>query len=429
MKNSKTTLLFFYLLLFGFFAKADEIFFTFSTEVQSFYLNPPNSANLFGRAELLSKGSYSFTENFGFKLEAAGDYARLNKQDKMTKVVFNPKQFGFYSTLSNFDFHVGGFTVAAEGADLNNIFDVVHGKDFRNPFNSKTFGSLGLHTTMALDPVTVKLFYIPKNTKSLMPDTQSAWYPRTENLPIRNSNGTFYVTDKMSYVYKNESEYEKPFDNNFGGSIKASFSLFDFHLFYFSGANQMPKISTDFNIDVTSFNPLVGTIRPPVEINLNWFRSEHAGVGTTFVTYDWITKIFCKQQTDHLPQKEYLPACTFSIENGFSLGGAAVNYFLQTNRVWRSTAVAQELETLSGFFEKSTALGYLIDMDSKGTVSGAFVYNEKNPSWLASIGYEFRFTDHFRTKLSMNQIFATQDLIGKAYDHTDNASLLLSYDF
>ncbi len=191
----------------------------------------------------------------------------------------------------------------------------------------------------------------------------------------------------------------------------------------------MPKISPDFDIAITSFDPLIGTIKPPVKINWNWYQSEHAGAGVTALLSDWITKIFCKQQTDLLPVTEYSQACTFSVENSFSVGGTSIHYFLLNNRVWRQKDTASELETLLGFFEKSTALGYLIDLDAKGLVSGAFVFNEKNPSWLASLGYEYRFTDQFRTKLSVNQIFSTSDIIGKTYDQVDNASVILNYDF
>ncbi|MBC7421031.1 MAG: hypothetical protein H7328_09920 [Bdellovibrio sp.] len=428
MKTSRTTA-FILIFILGFFAQANEIFFSLSTELQSFYLNPQNSANLFGRVELQSKGDYQLFPSLKFKIDASVNSTFLNKQEKSQPVLFNPKQFGFNYSNSLLELQLGGFTVTPDGADLNNIFDVVHGKDYRNPFNSKSIGSIGLLSTFSMEPFTVKLFYIPKNTKSLLPDLDSPWWPHTETLPIRNSSGTFYVTDKMSYVYKSENNYEKPFDNNFGASVKSSFSHFDFYLFYFSGANQMPKVSADFNIDVTSFNPLIGSIKPPVELNLNWYRSDHAGAGVTAVVYDWIGKVFCKQQTDYLIQKEYSPACTFSLENSFPIGSASVHYFLQNNRVWRQSDVASELETLLGFFEKSTALGYLVDMSSNGLVSGAFVYNERNPSWLANLGYEYRFTDQFRAKLNLNQIFSTQDIIGKAYDKADNASIQITYDF
>ena len=300
------------------------MFFSVSSEIQSFYLNPNNSSNFFGKIELQSKGKYLLFPELNFILDAGIDSVFLNKQNKNQPVIFNPKQFGLNYSKSIVEMQLGGFTVTPEGADLNNLFDVIHGKDYRNPFNSKSFGSLGALFTIAQDPITIKLFYIPKNTKSLLPDLTSPWWPHTETLPIRNSSGTFYLPDKMSYVYKNETESDQPFDHNFGTSIKASFSMFDFNLFYFSGASQIPKVTADFNIDVTSFNPLVGTIKPPVELNLNWYRTEQVGAGVTAVIYDWISKVFCKQQTDNLAQKEYSPACTFSVENSFSIGAASI---------------------------------------------------------------------------------------------------------
>lgn len=428
MKTTLTTTLLLFLFI-SIPAKARDVFFSVETEAQSFYLISDKSANLYGRLSLMSKGEQKINSKLSFKLDASIDSTYFNKQDRNQKVLFNPKQFGLALTTKKLDLQLGGFTLNPEGADLNNIFDVIHGKDFRNPFNSKSIGSLGALVTFPWDPATLKLFYIPKNTRSILPDTQSAWWPRTDSIPIRNSSGTFNLPKDINYYIKSESEYEKPFDNNFGASLKTSFSLFDLHLFYYSGANQIPKISPDFTVVLTSYDPLVGDVQSPVGIDLNWFRSEHAGVGATFVMYDWIGKTFCKQQTDYLPVKEVSPSCTFSLESSFSIGRASIHYFLQSNRVWRDTSSVRELETLLGFFEKSTALGYLVDLEAKGILSGAFVYNEKNPSWLASLGYEYRITDQFRSKINVNQIFSTNDVVGKAYDKTDNASLTMTYDF
>ncbi|MBC7742695.1 MAG: hypothetical protein H7061_10885 [Bdellovibrionaceae bacterium] len=419
-------------LLFSFFAvsysNADEIFFSLSTEAQNFYLNPQNSANLFGRVDLQSKGAYRFTRSLQFKLNATVNSVFMNKQDQQ-QVVFSPQQFGFLYSKKVFDLHIGGFTFAPGGAAINNIFGVINSVDYRQPFNSKAIGSYGALLTLPLDALTVKLFYIPKNSKSILPDTQSPWWPRTEQLPIRNNGGTFIIPENMSYVYKTDEEYKKPFDNNFGGSLKYSFSMLDLHLFYFSGAHQMPKMSANPNITGISLQPVVGIIQPPVELGKLWYRSEHIGAGTTFVLADWITKVFCKQQTDYLATEERYPSCTFTLENSFALGGVSTHYFLQSNRTWRASSTTTEIETLTGFFEKSFLIGFLTDMDTKGTVSGAVIYNEKNPAWMTSLSYEYRLSDQMRSKLSLNSIFASGDPLAKAYDQTDNAVLMLTYDF
>ena len=425
-----TTTRFYFLILFftSLHCGASEIFFTLATEIQDFYLHPQNSAGLFGRVELQSKGHYRIKPNLQFKVNATVNSVFMDRQDQR-QVVFSPQQLGFTFSRREFDLHLGGFTFAPEGTDINNIFDVINPMDYRQPFNTKPLGSYGALLTLPFEGFTAKLFYIPKNTKSILPDTQSPWWPRTEQLPIRNSIGTFIIPDNMSYINKNEDEYKKPFDNNFGASLKYSFSNLDLHLFYYSGVNQIPKVTGNFNITGISADPVIGIVQPPVELNRLWYRTEHLGAGATLLLSDWITKVFCKQQTDYLPIEERYPTCTFTLENSFILGGFSTHYFLQSNRIWRSSSSVPEVETLLGFFEKSSALGFLVDMDSKGTVSGAVVYNEKNPAWMSSISYEFRITDQFRTKLSLNTIFASGDPIAKAYDQTDNAALVFTYDF
>lgn len=415
--------------LLGFETQASDLFFSFSQEVQSFYLSPQNSSTYFGRSELQTKGELDLLSNLVFKLDSSASATFMEKQDQKS-FLFNPTQLGLSFGSKYLEIFAGGFTVAGDGADINNIFNVVNPQDYRQPFNSKSIGSPGLLVTLPFDLLQIKGFYIPKNTRSLMPDTQSAWWPRTEALPLTNSEGTFLVPDNMSYKMISESEYEKPFENNYGTSAKLSFSKVDFSFFYYKGVNQIPQLAPHFNIDLISLDPVVGTIQPPVELNLTWFKSEHAGVGTTIVLGNWILKGFCKNQKDLLAQTEESNSCTTSIESSLAISDFSIRYFLQQNRKWKKSSSIQELETLLGFFDRSTALGLYIDMNTAGLISGAFIYNEKDPSILMSMGYEYRFTDQLKAKLTANILNVSgNNALAKAYDKTDNASVLLSYDF
>lgn len=422
-------LLIYVLLAFAICAQANELYFSFQQEIQSFYLSPQNSSPYFGRSTLETKGEFDIFKNLKFKLGSATSNTFMQKQDQKS-FLFNPTQLGLAFSSKYFEFFSGGFTVAGEGADINNIFDVVNPQDFRQPFQTKSIGSVGAMATLPFDSFQLKAFYIPKNGRSLMPDTQSAWWPRAEALPITNSDGTFLVPDDMSYRMENEFEYKKPFENNYGASAKFSFSNIDLSLFYFNGANQIPKLSPHFNIAVTSINPLIGVIQAPVDMSFTWFKSEHTGAGATILLGDWILKGSYKQQKDILAEDEISTSSTMTIENSFVISNFSLRYFLQQNRKWTRSSGVQELETLLGFFDKSSALGIYFDMNSHGTVAGAVIYNEKDPSVLVSMGYEFRFTDHFKTKLTANVLTSSgNNVLAKAYDKTDNASLNLTYDF
>jgi hypothetical protein len=424
-------ILLFILMLFVFSsqAKASELYFSFQQELQSFYLSPPNSSPYFGRTTLDTKGDLDIIKNLKFKLDSSTSNTFMNKQDQKS-FLFNPTQLGLSFSSKYLELFGGGFTVSGDGADINNIFDVVNPQDFRQPFQTKSIGSVGVLATLPFDSFQFKAFYIPKNDRSRMPDTQSAWWPRTEALPITNSDGTFLAPENMSYKMRSESEHEKPFENNYGASAKLSFSNVDFSAFYFSGANQIPKLSPHFNIDLISLDPLVGVIQPPVEMSLTWFKSEHTGGGVTLLLSDWILKGFCKQQKDILPEVEKSTSCTTTIENSLVISNMSLRYFLQQNRKWKSSSSVQELETLLGFFDKSSALGIYLDMNSGGTLAGAIIYNEKDPSVLVSLGYEYRFTDHFKSKLTANVLTSSgNNVLAKAYDKTDNAVLTFAYDF
>ncbi len=421
-------ILFLLFLCFVDWAQANEIFFSFSEEFQSFYLKPENSSDFLSRTEIKTKGLLDLTTNQKFKTDLSLSETYLNKQDQKS-FLLNPTQFGYLGILKNTELFLGNFTLAGEGADINNIFDVINGKDFRQPFNANPLGSTGVLSTLSLGQFSLKTFFIPKNTKSLLPDTLSPWWPRTSALPLKNASGTFYSPNNISYTLKSESEKDDPFDSNFGALAKYSYDHFDLSLFYFSGANQTPQISTDPNIDVTSLEPLVGTIIPPIELRYLWFKSQHIGGGLTLLLDDWIFKFFYKQQKDFLSTDKISTSGTASVENSFLIYKTTLRYFFQVNRLWKETDSVRELETLLGFFEKSTALGVYLDFDDANSFLGAFIYNEKQPAYLTTISYERRWSEQVKTKLSMNVLTSVGNILADAYDKTDNMSLILSYDF
>lgn len=418
----------FFLILFSQSAKADSDRIAVSYENQYFYLRPKNSAELFSKLEIKLYGSKKISDSFSFKYDTTLNYVHLTKQDEK-KVLVIPTQLGFFGGGSIFDYQLGFWQYTPEGTDINNLFDVIHGKDFRQPFSSENLSSFGILIGASFDFISWKLFYIPKNSKSILPDTQSPWWPRTDALPVQNANGTFLIPDNISYKYRDDFEFKKPFDNNFGSTIKLTFDVFDLHLLYYSGANQTPQIFPNFNIDVISISPLVGVVRPPVELDTTWFKSEHIGAGVSTVLDPVILKAFCKNQRNFNQETNETSACNGVVESSFNISRSTLRYFLQVNRLWKKNQSASELETLLGFFEKSVALGFLIDLNPENILSGAAIYNEKNPSYLVSLRYEKKWTDSFRTTGTFNVITAQDGTLAKAYDQTDNLSLKLAYDF
>lgn len=428
MKTTQSIFLFIVLLLAtAHRGKANEISWSLSNEYQSFYQQPPSSSNYLDKIEIGTKGSFE-KKNFTLKLDTAINYVDAQSETKQD-VRLNPKSLGLLKTIGHFDIFVGGLVLPVDGTDLNNIFDVFQAKDYRQPFNSETRGSVALQTQMSFENLTAQFFFIPKNERSLLPDMNSPWWPRTSALPVRNSSGTFLLPAQMKYRLSSENELNHPFDNNYGFSTKYTISNFDLHLMYFSGAAQTPQISPHFNIDVTSIEPLVGTITPPVDLSLTWYRSEHFGAGVTMLLGDWIGKVFCKSQIDHLAEDEKSSVCSASLESSAPFFGYSLHYFVQSNRQWKHSETNSELETLFGFFEKSSLLGFLFDLDTKGLLSGALIYNEKSPSTMSSVGYEYKWTDQFKTKLSLNSITSSGSLLADAYKKTSNASLIMKYDF
>ena len=177
-----------YFLLFLFFqtAFADPIRLSVSNETQYFYQNPKNSSALFSKFEIKLYGSKEINDIFSFRYDTTLNYVHLSKQDQK-QIVLTPTRFGFFGQGSVFDYQIGFWQYSPEGTDINNLFDVIHGKDFRQPFSSENLSSFGLLLSTSFSFIDWKIFYVPQNSKSILPDTQSPWWPRTDSLPVKNA--------------------------------------------------------------------------------------------------------------------------------------------------------------------------------------------------------------------------------------------------
>lgn len=414
-------------------AKADELSLSASQEVQYFYLIKKDNSNesvssSFNRTSLMTKGDFEFSENIKIKLDSEWTYTQIKNQSSKADL-FSPLQLGLSFSSSHLDLFVGGFSLIPDGPDINNIFDVIDSKDYRQAFNTKPIGNLGINSQISLDNHYLKFFYIPLHNKSILPDMQSAFLPRTEAIPITSTDGTFILPDNISYQFRNENIDKVILNDNFGAYSKLSFDNFDFSFFYYSGINSMPKIKTFFDIDVTSIEPLKGNIKGPIQLDYEWYKSIHSGLSASFLLKDWILKLFYKEQSDETNEIQKSKHFVATIENSLAIRKYTLRYFAQINRIWSNNTNQSELETLSGFFSYSSLIGFYADFDSFGLITGGLIYNEKEPGTIINLNYEYKFNDHLKSKLSLNTIDSGGGILANAYDKIDNVSLILNFMF
>lgn len=398
-----------------------------SQEAQHFYQTEKSNSQNFLRTQFNTRGELSISKNIKFKLDLTTFFSKV-EYDKTNYLEASGDRFGFFYANEHVDFFAGSFAFTPDGPDLNNLFDVINAKDYKQPFQPVAIGSAGLHLNATIDVLTIQLFYFPQQSRSRLPSLNSVWWPRAQSLLLTNSYGTFHIADDMTYQLKSEKELNYPRDNAHGAHVKYTFDELDLSFFYFKGANQIPLIYPEFNIDVTLITPLKRTIQRPIDLNYTWYSSAHTGAGASYVIGDWIIKGFYKQQIDKLEIEKQSTTATSVIESSLSLGRFSLRYFLQNNRTWKPDGVS-ELQTLLGFFDRSTSLGFLLDVEKWGLFSGALIYNELKGGLLSSVNYEYLWSDHFKTKLTFNSLTPSDDIVGKAYDNVDNVVISLTYNF
>ncbi len=381
------------------------------------YANQTGGLNLNLKTDWKSKRSWRFRSD----LELQSDQLTKDSEE-MTQ--FNPKSFYVENRSSPVSIKLGFQTIVPDGPDIVNPADVIHSKNWKDPTNTQHLGSAGLSLSQEIDEWQWEAFYIPQQTKPILPGEQSAWWPREKRLPIENEFVTeAKIPSDIEYKIDDPIEIDQALKNNFALRLQRKSESFEGQLVYYQGLSQDPHLF--FSATSTNF-----VLESPVRLIPFYYR--HQVAAATFVLpfsswslkggANWIKPI---GSDNRLPGEESTQV--LGLEKNFETRKGMVTLLIQHERQKRQAQ--DQISFLRSIYENAWNLGFRIPWGEETQFLGGVIYDTVGKSSIARVGLSRRITDSFSVGADGQWLQGPQETLAGLYDKYDRWGLSLSYHF
>lgn len=294
-----------------------------------------------------------------------------------TNVYFEYAHKGFYAQF-------GFFTLKWEGTDGVNPMDIASMKNWSDPLDSRTRASAGVHVGDSNNWFDWEAAYIPRQTSSQLPGDESNWWPRSDNLPLRNDDTELRLPDQVDYRVKPRGELNDARQHNFALRLQTQRDFGDFALAHYQGAAQTPLVFPTLNVVPISVSPkTVYQLQSPIELVPSDYRvSSTAGFySTTFGS----TILRASSRYDQ-PLGEARNFTTWSQQTvaGFErpLGERTIGIL---QGLWFHSPRGGSLVSIQDVFDQSVLLGLRIQPADSWTIMIAGIQSTHDSSSFASL--------------------------------------------
>lgn len=188
---------------------------------------------------------------------------------------------------------IGTFIKAWEGTDGLNPMDLATMKNIRDPLAQDNLSSLGFTLAGGEGLLTWDLLYVPRQTLSRLPGEKSAWWPRSNNLPLQRENQILLVPDEPEYELLGREQIDRPLEHNAGLRIQFHGDKWDFSVAGFDGAAQTPLLQPDIigTVIEASQERTVVQMDNPLRLRPIDYRRRSVAGAFVFTHESWILRL------------------------------------------------------------------------------------------------------------------------------------------
>lgn len=386
-----------------------------------FLMNPPQ-----GRAEFEWQGSatgfVSNQKNAGIELQFDSRY-RFNsvwsfqfapwaRSDGATPYDSEKNQFDINELNLGLEgkwgqLRAGISRLTWEGTDVLNPMDVIHAKNWRDPFEIKTRGSAGLFYSTQVNAFSFDAVFIPKQTEMLLPDKDSPWWPRKFAIPIQTDEYILRLPDEMDYVIDEPVELNDALKNNGGLRLQYLGESFDIALAGFEGSASPPiLLPTQLSFTAIEIYPrTVLLLKSPLHIQPLYFRQRVLATNTTWTVSSWIFR-FAGQHVQPLGDDPRLSRWSqygvVAIEKPILIGSHEPIFLLQGASVKK--AETGGLSMLSNLLDSSLMAGVRWALSDTCVWTSAFFQEQTEYSSFFHNELTWTFKESWQTQLVSDQL-------------------------
>jgi hypothetical protein len=202
--------------------------------------------------------------------------------DKVEQLQWNLKNLYLQKKGGGLTYRIGFQTLSIDGPDLMNPADVIHSKNWIDPSAPVTLGSAGISLSQESGDWNWELFYVPSQTRPVLPGEHSPWLPRENRLPIESADTELRIPNDVNYQYLSPTELDDATKHNVTAKIQYKSDSFESQLVYFNGLSQNPFLLTEINATLIAVSPKqILLVDSPVKLRPLYYR--HEAVAGTFV--------------------------------------------------------------------------------------------------------------------------------------------------
>jgi len=346
---------------------------------------------------------------------------------------FDPREISISETADNAALKVGYFTLKWEGTDGLNPMDIASMKDWGDPLNTPTKASAGIQFSKSFEHFDFEISYIPWNTPSSLPGTNSQWLPRKDNLPLRSSTVqlNFPKDEEIGYSYDSRQTLNDAFHNNVAVRLQAHGDLGDAALEYFEGASDTPILKPNIFAEFASTGPngTVITLSPPVRLIVYDYRRRTEALLLTKTLGQWILRLAMRYE-DSVGDSNLLPSWSqqtvAGIERSFDISGNTVTAVVQG--AWNHHPDAGLL-AVQDVFDQALLLGLRWPVGEKITVMASGFRSFKEGSEFNQLQGSYRWNDHWSTDLYAQVLKGSSSSLLNIFADNSRVGLNMTYAF
>lgn len=356
--------------------------------------------------------------------------ANVSTDESPENFFFNAKESYWEIKHKAFRSRIGSNIHSWGVMDGYSPLDVVNGRTFFNPLAGEKRGAAALDFLYEFKYFQIQALYIPHNSRTLLPSTDSRWLPRDLILNTTSGDDTLLLPRTFQYYYPGTEGASEAVQNNFGARVTSRFANWDFSAVFFEGSSITPQVRPL----ITGFATGPNTVQATSDIGLIpvYYRQQTSGASIVWAPTDLIIRLessygVSRNNSTFIPA--YIWQSALGFEKPINLGSTSLTLITQFYHAENKDPIDNLVSSSSRLFDSAGVIGARWGYSDDGAILLTSLYNFKDDSFYVHFDWGTRFWEKYRIGLAADMIEGASDTLLGTYNKNDRLIAQLSYFF
>jgi hypothetical protein len=396
-----------------------------SLTLPSTTVSPAQKSGL--QTEMRLDNKYSSTTRLKAELWMRTDFIA---KDGVESFQWNPKNLYLQKKTGPLVFRAGFQTLSIDGPDIVNPADVIHSKNWIDPTSPVTYSSLGLSASQEIGKWNWEVFYVPEQTRPVLPGEHSPWLPRKNRLPVESNTTEFRIPDNVRYQYLHSKEIQNSLHNNISLKIQRKSEKLETQFVYYNGLNQSPYLLTQVDASLIASQPKqILLVNSPVHLVPLYYR--HQVVAGTFtiplgsVALKGGANWYKPMSDSRVPGETstVVGAIEKNLETSFGMITFIAEYIRQKRQV------ESQINFLRSFFQEAISVGTRVPVGEETTFLLGGIFDQRGHSSIYKFSVNRRITNSWSADASAQYLQGPSSTLVGLYGRYDSYRVSAVYSW